>query len=325
MHSVARRAICASLLLLPATRVLAQAGGWPERPVRLLVGFPPGNATDLAARVIAEPLSRRLGQPVLVENRPGQGGSVAMAALAKAPADGYTLMLSATASALTNPYLYKSVGYDTLKDFAPIGVVAEFPMLLVANPGAPFSNVREFVAHAKANPGKLNYSSSGNGTLSHLAMELLKRRTGLDLVHVPYQGSVRAMTDLIAGSVTVGFDTITATQAHLETRRLKALGASSERRLAGFAEVPTVAESGLEGFAVVPWLGLFAPRGTPAAIIERIDAEMRRIVQDPAADKSLRLLGGLPRSTGPEEFARQIARDAPEWARIVRESGATVD
>lgn len=168
---------------------------------------------------------------VLVDNRPGQGGSVAMAALAKAPADGYTLMLSATASALTNPHLYKSVGYDTLKDFAPIGVIAEFPMLLVANPGAPFSNVREFVAH----------------------------------------------------------------------------------------------ESGLESFAVVPWLGLFAPRGTPVASTERIDAEVRRIVQDPAAEKSLRSLGGVPRSTDPDEFARQLAREAPEWARIVRESGATVD
>lgn len=304
---------------------LAQASTYPEKPVRILVGFPPGQATDIVARLLAERLSGALGQPVLVENKPGQGGSMALAALAKSPADGHTLMLSATASLVVNPHLYKSVGYDTLKDFAPIATVADLPLLLVAHPSKPFGSFQELVAHAKANPRKLTYASSGNGTLSHLGMEMLKSIAGVELVHVPYQGSARSMTDLVAGNVDVALDTVAVTLPHIEAKRMKLLAAASEQRIPLVPDVPTLGELGHPGFTVSPWLGLLAPRSTPPAVVTRVSEEVRKVIADPEIAQKFRALGAVPRPGTVPQFTRLLAREYESWGRAVRESGARVD
>lgn len=321
-----KRIVQLLLALLAAWASLTGAqASYPDKPVKIIVGFPAGQATDTVARLVAERLSQSMGQPFVVDNRPGQGGSVGLASLAKAPADGYTMMLSATASLVTNPHLYKAVGYDTLKDFAPIGLLAEIPLALVAHPSAPFNTVRELIAYAKANPGKLSYSSSGNGTLSHLAMELFKRDVGISLVHIPYQGSVRAMTDLVAGNVTLGFDTVTVTAPQLESKRLKVLAVASDRRIPLLAEAPTIIEAGIPGFTASPWLGMLFPKGTPADIVNRMNSEIRKALDDPNLQKSLRSIGVIVHTTSPDEFARLLQTEYTKWGRIVRDSGARVD
>lgn len=322
-----RRALVAATAacLLAAAPLVSLGQQFPDRPIKLLVGFPPGQATDIVARLLGERLSAQLGQPVVIENKPGQGGSIALAQLAKAPADGYTLMLSATASLVVNPHLYKSVGYDTLKDFVPIATVVDLPLLLVAHPSMPFNTFAEFVAYAKANPSKLQHSSSGNGTLSHLGMELLKRDFGMQIQHIPYQGSVRAMTDLIAGNVNVGLDTVAVTLPHVENKRLKLIASASEKRLSLIPETPTIAESGMPGFSASAWLGLLAPRGTPPAAVERISAEVLKIVKDPAVEEKLRVLGAGPRAGTASEFDKLLHKEYESWGRVVRESGARVD
>jgi len=314
-----------TLLIAMAASLTGAQARYPDKPVKIIVGFPAGQATDTVARLVAERLSQSMGQPFVVDNRPGQGGSVGLAALAKAPADGYTMMLSATASLVTNPYLYKTVGYDTLKDFAPIGVLLEIPLALVAHPSAPFNSVAELIAYAKANPGKLSYSSSGNGTLSHLAMELFKRDAGISLVHVPYQGSARAMTDLVAGNVAIGFDTVTVTAPQIESKRIKLLAVASEKRMPMLAETPTMIEAGMPGFIASPWLGMVFPKGTQPEIVNRMNSEIRKALDDPNLQKSLRGIGAIVHTTSPDEFTRLLQTEYTKWGRIVRDSGARVD
>jgi tripartite-type tricarboxylate transporter receptor subunit TctC len=313
-------------LLLAMTFTLAGAQpGYPDKPIKLIVGFPPGQATDIMARLVADRISRATGQPLIVENRPGQGGSIGLAALAKAPPDGYTIMLTATASMATNPHLYKNIGYDALKDFAPVSRVAEVPLVLVANPAAPFGTVAELIAYAKANPGKLSYSSTGNGTLSHLAMELFKQQAGVSLAHIPYQGSVRAMTDLVAGNVLLGFDTVTVTAPQIASGKVKALGVASAARMPTLAQAPTMTEAGLPGFVASPWVGFVFPKGTPADIVARMNAEIRKAVDDPGVQKTLRDIGAIAHTDTPEEFAQVIRADYDKWGRLVHDSGARVD
>lgn len=319
-------AMLAAGLSLPLPRQShAQPARWPDKPVRIFVGFPPGQATDIVARQLAERLSPALGQAVLVENRPGQGGSMVLAQVAKAAPDGLTLTLAATAALVINPHLYPSVGYDTLRDFAPIGTVADLPLVLVAHPSMPFNSFAEFVAHAKAQPDRLRYASSGNGTLSHLGMELLKSRAGVKMLHVPYKGSVPAMTDLAGGSVDIGLDTVAGVMPHLQSKRLKLIAAASERRLAFSPDTPTIAESGMPGFAASAWLGLLAPKGTPADVVQRLSDELGRILRDPATEQALRALSAYPRPGAAADLARLLARENESWARVVRESGVKPD
>jgi tripartite-type tricarboxylate transporter receptor subunit TctC len=292
---------------------------------RILVGFPPGQATDTIARLIADKLGLALGESVVVENRPGQGGSVALAALAKSAPDGSVMMLSALASLASNPHLYKNVGYDTLKDFDPIALVADLPMLLVVNPQLPVTTVPELVAYGRANPDKLIHPSSGNGTMSHLAMEELKRRAGIHILHVPYQGSARAMTDLIAGQVNVAMDTVAVTRPFIASGQLRLLATTYGKRMAMFPETPTVAESGFPGFAVSAWLGMLYPAGTPKERVERTAAALAKIVQTPAMEQKLATLGALPRNAGPAEFRIFLASEYARWGAIVKASGAKVD
>lgn len=307
-----------------SSAVYAQ-GTYPDRPIKLVVGFPAGQATDIVARLLADRVSRSIGQPVVVENRPGQGGSVALAGLAKAAPDGYTFVLSATASLVTNPHLYKSVGYDSLNDFVAAGLVADLPLVMVANTAAPFNTVSELIAYAKSRPGKLSYSSSGNGTLSHLAMEIFKRDAGVFLVHIPYSGSVRAMTDLVAGNVSLGFDTVAVTAPLVEAKRLKVLAVASEKSLPQFESAPTMIKSGMPGFTASPWLALMAPKGTPADALQRWNDEIRKALNDPAMQKSMSAVGAIPRVSSAAEATNLVRTEYAKWGKTVRDSGATVD
>lgn len=300
-------------------------GRYPDHPVKLVVGFPAGQATDIVARLLADRLSQSMGQAFVVENRPGQGGSLGLAHLAKSPPDGYTMVLAATASLVTNPHLYKSVGYDPLTDFAPSGVAVEIPLALVAHPSAPFNTLAELVAYAKANPGKLNYSSVGNGTLSHLAMERLKREAGISMQHIPYQGSVRSIADLVGGNVMLSFDTLTVTVPHVESKRLKLIAVASGKRVPQLPDAPTMIEAGMSGFIASPWLGVLFPKGTPPSIVMAMNAEIRKALEDPGMQKSMLGIGAVARPNSPEEFTRLLQEDHARWGRIVRESGVRVD
>jgi tripartite-type tricarboxylate transporter receptor subunit TctC len=313
-----------ALLGLPGLTA-AQSARYPERAIKLLVGFPPGQAIDIVARLLAERLGAALRQPVVVDNKPGQGGSMVLAQVAKSAPDGYTLTLAATAALTVNPHLYPTVGYDTLKDFAPVALVADLPLVLVAHAAMPFDTFGELVAYAKAHPQRLRHGSSGNGTLSHLSMELLKRDTGTRMLHVPYKGSVPAMTDLAAGNLDVGLDTVAAVQPHLQSKRIKTIAVASDKRLPLAPQTPTIAESGLPGFAASAWIGLLFPRGTPAEAVDRIGAEVAKLLADPAVEQQLRTIGASVRPGNAAEFTRLLARENDNWSRIVRESGAKVD
>jgi tripartite-type tricarboxylate transporter receptor subunit TctC len=311
------------LCLLPLAS--QSQSGYPDRPIKLIVGFPAGQATDTLARLVGERLSKALGQPIVVDNRPGQAGSIALATLAKAPGDGYTLMLSATAALVINPHLYRSVGYDPFTDFVPVGLVADAPLTLVANPQAPFNTISEFIAYSKAHPGELSYASTGNGTVSHLAMELFKQEANISLTHVPYPGSTKAITDLIAGNITVGFDTASVTAPQVASKRLKAIAVGSSKPLAAFPGVPTVSESGLPNFVASPWIGMIAPKGTPPNIVEKVGRALSTIVSDPEMAKSILSVGMVSRQGSREEFGKLMQADFERWGALVKTSGAKVD
>ncbi|MYN14177.1 tripartite tricarboxylate transporter substrate binding protein [Pusillimonas sp. TS35] len=298
---------------------------YPDKPITMIIGYPPGQATDIVGRLVAEKLAQKLGQPIIVENKPGQGASLALAHLAKANPDGYTMVLSATAAYVTNPHLYKSVGYDTLKDFTPIGTLIDFPLVMVARPDAPFSDFKGFLEYAKAHPGELDHTSSGSGTLSHLGMELLQRETGTDLVHVPYKGSARAMTDIAASNVDVGMETVTVTKPFINSGRLKLLAVTVPKRLDLFPDTPTLDEMGLKGFEVAAWLGMVFPANTPLAYVKAINQPLQAILRDPDVAAKLESLGALPRPSSPEAFAELLKREYTTWGEIVKQSGAKVD
>jgi tripartite-type tricarboxylate transporter receptor subunit TctC len=313
------------LLFLVAFGCLTFAHAQPGKVTKIYVGFPPGQATDLVARLLAERLGPALGETVIVENKPGQGGSLILAQLAKMSPDGAQLVLAPLASMVANPHLYKNVGYDTLKDFEHVALVADLPILLVANPSMPFRTLPEMIAYAKANPDKLTHPSSGNGTLSHLGFEDLKRRAGITILHVPYQGSPRAMTDLMGGAVQVAMDTITVTRPLVQSGKLRLLASAYGTRLPDFADTPTIAEQGFPGFSLSAWLGIVAPAGTPKARVEKLSAELVKIVQSPEIGQKYAALGTLPRSMGTAEFHVFVESEYARWGAIVKASGAKVD
>jgi tripartite-type tricarboxylate transporter receptor subunit TctC len=317
---VAGIAAAAALFSAPAPAQPA-----PGTLIKIMVGFPPGQATDTVARLLAEQLGTELGQPVIVENRPGQGGSIAMAMVAKAPPDGATMTLSALAAYSVNPHLYKHVGYRTLKDLDPIASVADLPLALVVNPKLPVHTVQELVAYAKAHPHELSHPSSGNGTLSHLLMEDFKRRAGIDIVHVPYQGSAKAMTDLVAGTVEVGLDTFTVTLPLVKAGKLRLLAVGTAHRVPTLPDVPTIAESGFPGFEGVAWIGLTAPAGTPLAWRERVSNAVATSLKNPEFVKRLENLGAYPRPGDVDQFSSLLHTEYARWGEIVKASGVTVN
>ena len=316
-------ALVASAALAPSAHAQTQAPGGSV--TRILVGFPPGQATDQVARLVAERLTTALGHPVIVENRPGQGGSIVLRQLARSPADGTVLTLSALAAYSVNPYLYKNLQYDSVRDFDPISLVADLPLALVVNPSVPATTLKELVDYAKANPEKLAHSSSGNGTLSHLLMEDFKQRAGIRILHVPYKGSPPAMIDLIAGNVQVGLDTVTVVQPHVRSGKLRLIAAGTRERLAAFPDTPTIAESGYPGFEAVAWIALSAPRGTPRELRERINAEVNKALREPEFSAKMRAIGALPRGSTVDEFGSFLASEQQRWKALVERSGVKVD
>jgi tripartite-type tricarboxylate transporter receptor subunit TctC len=309
----------ATFLWVPGLAIsqAADPAAYPSKPLRFMVGFPPGQASDNIARIFSERLASQLGQPVIVENRPGQGGSLAAAVVKRAPPDGYTFGLMATAALVTNPHLYKAIGYDTMKDFQPVALLAQGPLYLVTHTASPFSNLKELVAYAKANPGKLNYCSSGTGTLSHLAMELLKKRAGISMVHIAYLGSAKGMTDLGSGNVDVCFETGTAIQPHVTTKRAKVLAISALQRSPNYPDVPTLAESGYPGFEVGPYVGIVLPAGTSKLIVDRLHAELARIGQTPEVRAQISAVGSAVNISTPQAFAALIKSDDEKWRNLI--------
>ena len=297
---------------------------WPSRPVTIVVPQAVGGANDTVARAFAQRLSVGIGQPVVVENRVGAGGNVGTAQVARAARDGYTLMLTAQSAQTINPWLYKSTGFDPIRDFEPVMSVATAPYLLVANPKFPPSDLKALIEYAKSRPGRVDYASAGNGTLNHLLGVMLNQRAGLHLVHIPYRGAAAAATDVVAGQVPITFGSFPGVFPFVKSGQLKVIGVATERRTRLAPELPTLAET-LPGFHANSWYGLFAPAGTPKAVIDRIAAEGAKVLADPALIERLAGQGAEPAPGTPAELARLTRDDLQLWEKIVRSSGATVD
>ncbi len=313
------------LLVVVTALVLSLTDARCADLTRILVGFPPGQATDLVARLLAERLGPALGETVIVENRPGQGGSIALASLAQSPADGHTLVLAPLASLVVNPHLYKSVGYNTRRDFAPVALVADLPMVLVVNPALPVKSVAELIAYAKANPEKLAHPSSGNGTLSHLGMEVFKQRAGITILHVPYRGSVPAMTDLMTGIVGVAMDTVAVTEPFIRGDKMRLIASAYGKRVAAFPDTPTVAEQGFAEVDLSAWLGIVASSATPKARVDRLGAAINKIIQSPEISAKFTGLGAIPRDEGPAAFGAFLASEDARWSAVVKASSLRIE
>ena len=313
--------LAAGAAAIATPRAFAQAG----KTARILVGFPPGQATDQVARLLADRLTGVLGYAVIVENMPGQGGSIALSRLAKAPPDGSLMSLSALAAYVVNPHLYRTVQYDAVRDFDPIVLVAEVPLALAVHPSLPVSTLRELVDHAKANPEKISYGSTGNGTLSHLLMEDLKQRTGMRMLHVPYQGSPRAVADLVGGTVQAGLDTVTVLAPQIRAGKLKLLAVGSRARLPAFPESPTIAESGNAGFEAVAWVALTAPAGTPSELRERINAEVNKALRDSAFVDKLTSIGAVVRGGSVDDLTGFLRGEQRRWKEVVERTGVRAE
>lgn len=305
----------------------AQAQNKPKgRPTKIVVGFPPGQATDVIARMLAERLQRASGDTWLVENIPGQGGSLALGHLAKAAADGSVTMLAHMSALATNPHLYKSVPYDTLKDFDAVGLVGDLPFVLVCNPQMPFGNIAGLVAFAKANPEKLTNASSGNGTVSHLAFEEFKRKAGIKVTHIPYKGSGPGLTDVMAGNVALALETAASVQPHVQSGKLRALAAGSAVRLAGLPGVPTLQEQGFDNFNAVTWLMLLLPAGAGRAQRQSLFNEMTAVTRTSEVEQRLLAIGALPRnSANIDEADAYMRAEFKAWGEVVRRSGVALE
>ena len=303
----------------------AAAQAWPSKPIRWVVPFQPGGTTDILARTIGEKLATVLGQPVIVDNRPGAGGGVGAEFTAKAPADGYTIMGGTISTHAINASLYKNLPYDPVKDFVPITMIARVPNMLVVNPDVPAKSVAELIALMKANPGKYTFASSGNGTSQHLSGELFKTMAGVDMQHIPYKGSPPALQDVVGGQVTMTFDNITTAWPLAKGGKLRALAVTTAKRSPIAPDVPTLAEAGLAGYEIGSWQGVFAPAGTPPDIVRRLNAEMVKIINTPEVRDKLVGLGAEPVANTSDEFSALVKGEVVKWAAVVKQSGARVD
>jgi tripartite-type tricarboxylate transporter receptor subunit TctC len=329
----ARPALCAACAL--AAFVLAvpawaqprdAATPYPNRPVRLVVGFSAGGPSDIIGRVLAQRLSEPLGQPVLVENRPGASGNIAAESVAKAPADGYTILLAALGSASVSYALERStLRYDLRADFAPIMIVATVPFVLVVNPTVPARSLSEFIAYAKARPGQLGYASGGANTPQRLAAEMFKLRTGIDMFHVPYKGGGQAMTDLVGGQVLTAFEAMPAALPHIKSAKLRPLAVATAQRASTLPDVPTMGESGISDYVTTFWTGVVAPTGTPAGIVDRLNAAINDGLRSPPVQEALAKVGAQPAPGSPQDFASFIAAETRKWSAIAKTSGISLD
>ncbi len=320
-----RYALAIALVLGAVAHAPAYAQAYPARPVTLVVPFPPGGGTDTGGRIIAEQLSKRWGQAVVVENKGGAAGQIGADFVAKAKPDGHTLLLGNIGTQAINPLLYPKLPYDPDTAFIPISLLAELPLAMMVHPAVPAKTAAEFIALAKSQPGRLSYSSAGAGGAPHLAAEMFKDRTGTFVLHVPYRGGGPAIADLIAGHVQLSFLTVLEASGHIKAGKLRALAVTGDKRLPALPEVPTLSETVLPGFNAISWLGLLAPAGTPQDIVEKISFDIRAILADEAVRARLSSLGGVPRATSPQEFAKMIAEDRQRYAQIIRSRKITVE
>lgn len=318
------------LLLFLAAATLAwatQSGAqnYPTKPIRLLVPFAPGGSTDIVARLFSGPLGQGLGQTVVVDNRPGSGGLIATQETARANADGYTMILASGAQMGIGPALHARAGYDPVKDFAHVIHLTDTPLVLIAHPALPVAGAKELIAYSQANRGKLNTASTGNGTYTHLTLELFKSLTGADLTHVPYKGAAPAINDLLGGQVQTMFTVTASAQPYTSSKRLKALGVTSAKRSAAMPDVPTFAEQGVQGITVSSWNGVSMPVGVPATIVSRVASEFSKALQTPEVRTRLATLGAEIAGVSGEPFARMVREDVARWAKVVKSAGVKVE
>ena len=316
------QAFCA--LAFAAVMPAASAQLYPVKPVRFVVPYPPGGPTDILGRAVAQALTESLGQPVIVDNKPGASGMIGAEQVAKAAPDGYTILVNASIHVI-NPSLYSKTSFDAMKDFVPVSQIASVPLILVVGQSVPANSVKELIALAKASPGRLTFASSSVGAAPHLAGELLKRMAGVDIVHVPYKGSGPATADLIGGHVTMMIDSMPSSISHVKAGKLKVLGVSTAKRISALPDTPTIAESGLPGFDIATWYGVWAPAGTSKEIVNRLSGEIAKALKRADLKERLAGLGAEPVGSTPAEFAAYCESEFRRWGRVVKESGAKLD
>ena len=309
--------------LLGGTSALAQA--YPTKPVTIIVPFAAGGTTDILARIIGQALTAELGQSVVVDNRAGAGGNIGGQAAAKATPDGHTLFMGTVCTHAINASLYKKMPFDPVKDFAPLTRVANVPNLLVANPAQPYKSVKDLIAYAKANPGKVNFGSSGNGSSIHLSGELFKSLAKVDMQHVPYKGSAPAVTDLLGNQIGIMFDNMPSAIQHVRSGKLVPLAVTTAKRSPELPNVPTIAEAGVPGYEATSWFGMFAPAGTPAPVLAKLNAAIVKVLAQPDVKKKINEQGAEVYSETPEQFAAFIQAESVKWGKVVKESGASLD
>ncbi|HEX7272235.1 MAG TPA: tripartite tricarboxylate transporter substrate binding protein [Casimicrobiaceae bacterium] len=322
MHSAQRFLLG---LVVAAIACCACAQTYPAKPIRLVVPFPPGGTTDILARDVGERLTEALGQPVVIDNRPGAAGNVGSDLVAKSAPDGYTLLMCTVSTHAINPSLYSNIPYDHIKDFVPVVLVARVPNVLEVNPGVPVNTVADLIKLAKEKPGQLNFASSGSGTSIHLSGELFKTMAGVDMVHVPYKGSAPAVADLMGGQVQLMFDNLPSSLQQIKAGKLRAIAVTSAQRSPALPDIPTIAESGLPGFEATSWFGVLAPAKTPPAIVNLLNITLDKWLQSPEGKAKLIAQGALPAGGTPEQFAAYIQSETEKWAKVVKASGAKVD
>jgi tripartite-type tricarboxylate transporter receptor subunit TctC len=314
-----------ALLVLAATALPAhaQAPTFPTKPVRIVVPQTPGGASDALARIVGQKLTEKWGQAVVIENRAGAGGNIGMDVVAKSPADGYTLLMSYVGSHAINVSIYKKLPFDPEADFIAVATLANVPFVAAANASLPVNNMKELAAYAAKNP--VSFGSAGNGSVNHLLGEMFATTSQTRMLHVPYKGAAPALTDLIAGQTQLVFTSLPSIAQHIRAGTVKGLGVTGSRRAQAFKDIPTIAESGYPGFVINPWFGLFAPKGTPAAVVRQINGEVNKILQDKDTMEKFALLGAEPYETTPQEFTAMLHTDIQKWAAVVKSSGATAD
>jgi tripartite-type tricarboxylate transporter receptor subunit TctC len=321
------QATCRLLLALAATALCgaAMADTWPAKPIRIVVPFPPGGGTDIIARETSQRVAKATGWTFVIDNRPGAGGNLGVDAAAKSPADGYTIVLGQTSNLAINPTLYAKMPYDSQKDLAPVVLLANAPLVMVAGAATPIKSVADAVNAAKARPGQVNFASPGNGTVAHLTSEMFQKAAGIRMQHVPYKGASQALTDVISGNVELYMSSVPTLLGQIKQGKLRALAVTSAKRTVELPDVPTINESGYQGFDAVTWFGLLAPAATPKDVIAKLNAEFNKALKQPELVKRLGDEGADAAGGTPEQFAALIKDDIPRWGKVVKESGARID
>ena len=317
--------LCAAALgALTATPAAFASGAYPDKPIRLVVPYPPGGPTDIVARVVAQKLQEQLGQSIVIDNKPGAGANLGAEQVARSAPDGYTLVVATTAHAI-NPSLFSKLNYSITRDFAPISQLTSGPLVIVASPTLAANNVKELIALAKSRPGALNFASSGNGQSTHLSAELFSAMAGVKMNHVPYKGSAPALTDVMSGQADLMFDTMLSSMPFVKSGKLKAIAVTSSERSPSAPDIPTIAESGLPGYEAIAWNGILAPAGTPREIVERLNTELKKVLQSPDVKQRFDAQGFAAQWNSPQDFGRFLNAEVDKWAKVVKASGAKVD